>query len=75
MGTHGSPPAMVPEVPAKWTRLARSPADLQVGSKTLSTTLVTLEDSRRPYPDPGGSTELGAQGELLDCGLALPVGP
>jgi hypothetical protein len=28
MGTHGSPPTRVPEVPVKWTRLARSPADL-----------------------------------------------
>jgi hypothetical protein len=39
MGIHGSPPTKVLEVPVKWTRPARSPADLQVGPKTLSTTL------------------------------------
>jgi hypothetical protein len=47
MGTHGSPPTKVPEVLVKWTRPARSPADLQVGPKTLSTTLQpwkTLDD-------------------------------
>jgi hypothetical protein len=44
MGTYGSPPTRVLEVPAKWTRHAISPADLQVGPKTLSTTLVTVED-------------------------------
>jgi hypothetical protein len=74
MGTHGSPPTRVPEVSAKWTRPTRSPADLQVGPKTLSTTPTTLEDSRRPYPDSGGSVGLGAQGELLDHGLTPPVG-
>jgi hypothetical protein len=42
MGTHGSPPTRVPEVPVKWTRPARSPADLQVGPVTLSIILVTL---------------------------------
>jgi hypothetical protein len=31
MGTHGSPPTMVLEVPVKWTRPARTPVDLQVG--------------------------------------------
>jgi hypothetical protein len=45
-----------------------------VGPKTLSTTPTTLEDSRRPYPDPEGSARLGAQGELPDHGSALPVG-
>jgi hypothetical protein len=39
-----SPPTRVPEVPIKWTRLARSPANLQVGPETLSTIPVTLED-------------------------------
>jgi hypothetical protein len=53
MGTHGSPTTRVPEVPVKWTQLAKSPTDLQVGPETLSTTLVTLEDLGRPYPDPG----------------------
>jgi hypothetical protein len=72
MGTHGSPPT---RVPVKWTRLVRSPADLQVGPKTLSTTSATLEDSRRPYPDPGGSAGLGAQCELPNFGPTLPVGP
>jgi hypothetical protein len=43
-GTHGSPPTRVLEVPVKWTRPARSPTDLQVGPKTLSTILATLED-------------------------------
>jgi hypothetical protein len=33
------------EVPVKWTRPVRSPADLQVGLSTLFTTLATLEDS------------------------------
>jgi hypothetical protein len=36
-----SPPTMVPKVPVKWTRPVRSPADLQVGPETLSTTLAT----------------------------------
>jgi hypothetical protein len=44
MGTHGSPTTRVPEVPVKWTRPARSPADLQVGPKTLSAIPATLED-------------------------------
>jgi hypothetical protein len=48
MGTHGSPPTRVPEVPVKWTRPAKSPADLQVGPETLSTIPATLEDLRRP---------------------------
>jgi hypothetical protein len=47
MSAHGSPPTRVPEVPIKWTRLVRSPTNLQAGLKTLSTTPVTLEDSRR----------------------------
>jgi hypothetical protein len=51
MGTHGSPPTRVPEVPVKRTRPARSPTDLQVGPETLSTIPATLEDLRRPYPD------------------------
>jgi hypothetical protein len=38
MGTYGSPPTRVSEVPVKWIRPARSPADLQVGPETLSTT-------------------------------------
>jgi hypothetical protein len=32
------------KVPVKWTRPARSPADLQVGPETLSTTLKTSDD-------------------------------
>jgi hypothetical protein len=75
MGTHGSPPTRVPEVRVKWTRPARSPANLQVGPKTLSTTPTTLEESRRPYPDHAGSAGLGVQGELLDRSFAPPVGP
>jgi hypothetical protein len=75
MGTHGSPPTRVPEVPTKWTQPARRPTDLQVGPETLSTPPATQEDSRRPYPDPGGPAGLGAQDELLDRGLAPPVGP
>jgi hypothetical protein len=61
MGTHGSPPTRVPEVPVKWTRPARSPANLQVGPETLSATPVTLEDLRRPYPDSGRSVGLVEQ--------------
>jgi hypothetical protein len=38
------PPTRVPEVPVKWTRPARSPADLQVGPEALSTTSTTLDD-------------------------------
>jgi hypothetical protein len=44
MGTHGSPPTRVLEVPIKWTRPVRSPVDLQVGPKTLFMTPTTLED-------------------------------
>jgi hypothetical protein len=44
MGIHGSPLTRVLEVPVKWTRPVRSPTDMQVGSKTLSTTPATLED-------------------------------
>jgi hypothetical protein len=44
MGTYGSPTTRVPEVSVKWTRPARSPADLQVGPETLSTTTATLND-------------------------------
>jgi hypothetical protein len=44
MGTHGSPPTRVSEIPVKWTRPARSPADLQVGPEILSTTPATLDD-------------------------------
>jgi hypothetical protein len=51
MGTHGSQPTRVPEIPVKWTRPARSPTDLQVGPDTLSTVLATQEDLGRPYPD------------------------
>jgi hypothetical protein len=58
MGTHGSPPTKVLEVPVKWIRPARSPADLQVGPETLSTTPVTLEDLGRPYPDSRRPAEL-----------------
>jgi hypothetical protein len=36
---------------------------------------VTLDDSKKPYLDPGGSTGLGGQGELLDHGLAPLIGP
>jgi hypothetical protein len=61
MGTHGSPPTRVPEVPVKWTRPARSPADLQVGSETLSTIPTTLEDLGRPDPDRGRPAGLAEQ--------------
>jgi hypothetical protein len=66
MGTHGSP---------QRTRPVRSPADLQVGLKTLSTTPATLEDSRRPYADPGESSKLVAQDSPPGRGSTLPVGP
>jgi hypothetical protein len=46
-----SPPTRVLEVLIKWTRPSRSPADLQVGPKTLSTISATMEDLGRPYPD------------------------
>jgi hypothetical protein len=61
MGTHGSPPTRVLEVPIKWTWLARSPADLQVGPETLSTVPVTLEDLGRPHPDRGWPARLAGQ--------------
>jgi hypothetical protein len=51
MGTHGSPPTRLLEVPVKWTRPARRPADLQVGPETLFTIPATLEDLGRPDPD------------------------
>jgi hypothetical protein len=70
MGTHMSPLVKVLEVLAKWTRPARSPTDLQVSLKTLSTTPTTMEDPGRPYPDPGASARVRAQGELLVRGLA-----
>jgi hypothetical protein len=52
---------MVLEVPVKWTRPASCPANLQVGPKTLSTTLATLEDLGRPYPDSERPAKLVAQ--------------
>jgi hypothetical protein len=75
MGTHGSQPTMVPEVPVRWTQPVISPADLQVGLETLSTTPMTLKDSGRPYPDPGGSVGLVAQDSSLDRDLTPPLGP
>jgi hypothetical protein len=75
MGTHGCPPTRVLEVHVKWTRPTRSPADLQVGLETLSTTPATLEDTIEPYPDPGGSVGLEVQGTLIGRGLAPLVGP
>jgi hypothetical protein len=75
MGTHGSPPARVLEVPVKWTRSVRSPTDLQVGPENLSTTPVTLEDLGRPYPDHGRSAGLVAQASRLGRVVAPPVGP
>jgi hypothetical protein len=68
MGTHGSPPTRVPEVPVEWTRTARSPADLQVDPNTLSTIPVTLEDLRRLHPDSGRPAGLVAQASPLDRG-------
>jgi hypothetical protein len=61
MGTHGSPPTRVLEVPVKWTQPARSPADLQVRPETLSTIPTTLEELGRPHLDSGRSTGLVAQ--------------
>jgi hypothetical protein len=75
MGTHGSPPTSVLEVPAKWTRPARSPTDLQVGPKTLSTDLVTLKDLGRPYPDRGRPAMLAGQAFPLIMVAAAPVDP
>jgi hypothetical protein len=54
--------------------LSRSPTDLQVNPETLSTTLATLENPGRPYPDPRGPA-LAAQGSPLGRGTAPPVGP
>jgi hypothetical protein len=75
MGTHGSPPTRVPEVPVKWTQPTRSPADLQVGPETLSTIPATLGDRRRPHLDSGRPTELVVQVSPLDRGAAPPAGP
>jgi hypothetical protein len=69
------PPTRVPEVLVKWTRLARSPADLQVGPETLSATPTTLEDLERPHPDFQRPTGLVAQVSPLDHGAVSPVGP
>jgi hypothetical protein len=74
MGTHGSPPTRVLEVPVEWTRPARSPTDLQVGPETLSTTLATLEDLEQPHPDHGRPAGLVAQASL-GRGTTPPVGP
>jgi hypothetical protein len=74
MGTHGSPPTRVPEVLVKWTQPAKSPADLQVGLETLSTTPTTLEDLGRLHPDSGRPAGLVAQASPLDGGAAPPVG-
>jgi hypothetical protein len=69
------PPTRVPEVPVKWTRPARSPADLQVGPKTLSTILTTREDLGRPYPDRRRPAELVEQAFPLITVAAPLVGP
>jgi hypothetical protein len=65
MGTHGSPPTRVLEVPVKWTQPDRSPTDLQVGPETLSTTPTTLEDLGRPHLNSGRPVGLVAQVSLL----------
>jgi hypothetical protein len=82
MGTHGFPPTRVPEVPVKWTQPARSPANLQVGPKTLSSISatmssisVTLEDVGRPHLDSERPVGHVAQVSPLDRGAAPPVGP
>jgi hypothetical protein len=75
MGTHGSPPTRVPEVPVKWSQPARSLADLQVGPETLSATPTTLEDHKQPHPDSRRPAGLAAQASPLDHGAAPPVGP
>jgi hypothetical protein len=75
MGTYGSPPTRVPEVPVKWTQPARSPADLQVGPETLYTTSATLEDLGRPHPDSERPVGLVAEVSPLDRGAAPLVGP
>jgi hypothetical protein len=61
MGTHGSLPTRVLEVPVKWIRPARRPSDLQVGLETLSADPTTLGDLGRPYPDRGRPTSLAGQ--------------
>jgi hypothetical protein len=75
MDTHRSSQTRVLEVPVKWTRPVRSPIDLQVDPKTLSTTPATLEDLRRPYPDPERPARLVAQVSPLGRNTAPPVGP
>jgi hypothetical protein len=75
MGTHGSPPTRVPELPVKWTWPVRSPTNLQLGLETLSTTPATLEYSRRPHLDLGGSAELVAQASPPGRGSTPLVGP
>jgi hypothetical protein len=47
MGTHGSPPTRVLEVPVKWTRPASGPGDLihspgDLGSESASWPLIVL---------------------------------
>jgi hypothetical protein len=61
MGTHGSPPTRVPEVPVKWARPAKSLTDLQLGPEILSTILATQEDLGRPYPDRRRPARLAGQ--------------
>jgi hypothetical protein len=75
MGTYGSPPTRVLEVPVKWTRPARSSADMQVGLKTLSTVPATLEDLGRPYPDHGRPARLAGQVSPHITLAAPPVDP
>jgi hypothetical protein len=75
MGTHGSPPTRVLEVPVKWTQPVRSPIDLQVDPETLSIIPATLEDPGRPYPDLRGPAGLAAQGSPLGRDTMPPVGP
>jgi hypothetical protein len=68
MGTHGSPPTRVLEVPVKWTRPTISPVDMQMGPETLSTVQMTSEDLGRPYPDRGRPARLAGQVPPLDHG-------
>jgi hypothetical protein len=75
IGTHGSPPNRVLEVPVKRTQPVRSPTDLQVGPETLSATSMTLEELRRPYPDPRGPAWLVAQDSPPGRDSMPPVGP
>jgi hypothetical protein len=75
MGTHGSPPTRVPEVSVKWTRLARSLADLQVGPVTLFTIPATLEDLGRTYPNHRRPAGLEEQASPYITVAAPPVGP